>query len=244
MKGKKRNIRKTGWAVGALIAATVLLVLVSKYWLMPGGKPMLLKNPESEPASDLVQLSEYIPGLYIDLRYAGSNNVFKKPVYSEARAVLRRGTADKLQKAESQFEELGYHLKVWDAHRSLQTQKLLWEAMPDERYVVNPHKSVSYHCRGAAVDVTLVDEAGRELIMPSDFDDFSPCANRDYSDVEPQAEANARLLESVMKQNGFTSIFNEWWHFADSQAALYPVESALNGAAQSTEVPAVSELKS
>lgn len=78
--------------------------------------------------------------------------------------------------------------------------------------------------------------------MPSDFDDFSPCANRDYSDVEPQAEANARLLESVMKQNGFTSIFNEWWHFADSQAALYPVESALNGAVQPAEVSDVSGL--
>ncbi|MEQ8175194.1 MAG: M15 family metallopeptidase [Syntrophomonadaceae bacterium] len=203
---------------------------------------MLQKTPGSETASDLVQLSEYIPGLYIELRYAGSNNVFKKPVYSEARAVLRRGTAEKLKQAGSQFEEMGYHLKVWDAYRSLQTQKLLWQAMPDERYVVNPNKSISYHCRGAAVDVTLVDEAGRELIMPSDFDDFSPHANRDYSDVPPQAEVNARLLEKIMKQNGFNSIFNEWWHFADSQAADYPVESALIATGYSIEPSTISHL--
>jgi len=75
------------------------------------------------------------------------------------------------------------------------------------------------------VDVTLVDNSGQELIMPSDFDDFSAKANRDYSDTPPQAEANARLLENIMKQNGFDSIFNEWWHFADRQAASYPVES-------------------
>lgn len=99
--------------------------------------------------------------------------------------------------------------------------------MPDERYVVNPQKSISYHCRGAAVDVTLVDEAGRELTMPSDFDEFSALANRDYSDTEPQAAENARLLELIMKQNGFNSIFNEWWHFADSQAETYPIGSQL-----------------
>ncbi|MEN6388861.1 MAG: M15 family metallopeptidase [Syntrophomonas sp.] len=226
MKGRKPKITRTGWIVG-LIAAVVLITILSVYWQMPRGKPMLLKTPESESVSDLVVLSEYIPGLYVDLRYAGSNNVFKKPVYSEARAVLRRGTADKLKEAQSQFEVMGFHLKVWDAYRSLQTQKLLWQAMPDERYVVNPNKGISYHCRGAAVDVTLVDEAGRELVMPSDFDDFSPRANRDFGDVLPQAQANAVLLEKIMKQNGFNSIFNEWWHFADSEAASYPVESAL-----------------
>lgn len=225
MKGQKRDTKRTGWAGGALLAGAVILAGMSIYWQMYGEKPMLFKNAQTKSASDLVELSEYIPGLFIDLRYAGSNNVFKRPVYSESRAVLRRGPADKLKKAESQFEEMGYHLKVWDAHRSLQTQRLLWEAMPDERYVVNPDKGISYHCRGAAVDVTLVDNSGQELIMPSDFDDFSAKANRDYSDTPPQAEANARLLENIMKQNGFDSIFNEWWHFADRQAASYPVES-------------------
>lgn len=225
-----------------MIATYLILVAGTKYWQVPGGKPMLQKTPESESASDLVVLSEYIPGLYIDLRYAGFNNVFKKPVYSDDKALLRRGTADKMKKAENQFEEMGYHLKIWDAYRSLQTQKMLWAAMPDERYVVNPQRSISYHCRGAAVDVTLVDEAGRELTMPSDFDDFSAKANRDYSDIQPQAEANARMLEKVMKQNGFNSIFNEWWHFADSQAVSYPVESSVTGMARNTEYSAFSDL--
>lgn len=226
-----QSIMTASRVIGALVATALLLMVVGKYWQIPGGKPMLFKDAESESSFDLVQLSEYIPDLYIDLRYAGSNNVFKKPVYSEDRAFLRRGTAQKLKKAQAQFAEIGYHLKVWDAYRSLETQRLLWEAIPDERYVVNPQKGISYHNRGAAVDVTLVDKDGRDLIMPSDFDDFSPRANRDYSDVLPQAEANARLLEKIMNQNGFNSIFNEWWHFADSQAASYPVEPNPHGIA-------------
>lgn len=214
------------------------MAMVLGYWQLRGDKPMLQKTPGSESPLDMVLLPEYIPGLVIDLRYAGANNVFQKPVYSEAAATLRRGTADKLKAAESQFEKQGFHLKVWDAYRPLEVQKMLWQAMPDERFVVNPQKSISHHCRGAAVDVTLVDQAGRELIMPSDFDEFSARGNRDYSDIEPQAAENARILEKIMKENGFTSIFNEWWHFVDNQAASYPVNRFPEEAGQASAPPA------
>lgn len=89
MKGQTRGIKKAGWAIGAIVAAGLIMALVMEYWQMPGGKPMLLKTPEPESASDLVLLSEHIPGLHIDLRYAGYNNVFEKPVTVETQAALR-----------------------------------------------------------------------------------------------------------------------------------------------------------
>lgn len=172
---------------------------------------------------DMVLVDRHIPGVIVDLRYAGSNNIFGAAVYESGQATLRRGTADLLKEAESEFEQKGYRLKVWDAYRSPRIQFILWEKMPDERFVVNPNRSFSYHSRGAAVDVTLTDEEGREVLMPSDFDEFGPRANRDYSDVEQEAARNAVFLEEVMKRHGFRSIFNEWWHFADEKAESYPV---------------------
>ena len=57
--------------------------------------------------------------------------------------------------------------------------------------------------------------------MPSDFDDFSAKAERDYSDVSTKAAENARLLERLMTDNGFVGYQQEWWHFYDSND--YPV---------------------
>ena len=52
------------------------------------------------------------------------------------------------------FKGLG--LNVWDAYRPLPVKQILWDMVPDERYVANPKKG-SVHNRGAAVDLTLVD---------------------------------------------------------------------------------------
>ena len=45
--------------------------------------------------------------------------------------------------------------------------------MPDPRYIASPLKNYSYHNKGVAVDVTLVDAEDCELAMPSKFDDLS-----------------------------------------------------------------------
>ena len=58
--------------------------------------------------------------------------------------------------------------------------------------------------------------------MPTDFDDFTTLADRDYSDIEAAAAANARLLESAMTVAGFRPYSAEWWHFSDIQS--YPVD--------------------
>ena len=56
--------------------------------------------------------------------------------------------------------------------------------------MANPEKGYSSHSRGNTVDVTLTDLDGNAVEMPSGFDDFSPLADRDYSDVSPDAAAN------------------------------------------------------
>ena len=94
-------------------------------------------------------------------------------------------------------------------------RKYSGELVKDENYVANPSKGGSNHNRGTAVDVTLVDASGREVAMPSGFDDFSHKASRSNTDVTPEITRNLDLLTKVMTESGFTSIQSEWWHFDD-----------------------------
>jgi len=67
-----------------------------------------------------------------------------------------------------------------------------------------------------------VDSEGREVVMPTPFDDFSKKADRDYSDCSREAADNALILEALMEKHGFSPYQAEWWHFTDTD--IYPVE--------------------
>lgn len=185
--------------------------------------------PEPEPApvpepapADLVAVVDYIPGIYTELRYASDNNFTHQVIYSFSDAYLRYGTVEKLAAAQETVAESGCSLLIWDAFRPASAQFRLWEICPDPAYVANPEKGFSSHSRGNTVDVTLVTANGQPVDMPTDFDDFTALADRDYSDVEAAAAANARLLESAMTAAGFRPYSAEWWHYSDTQS--YPVD--------------------
>ena len=73
--------------------------------------------------------------------------------------------------------------------------------------MANPEKGYSSHSRGNTVDVTLVTPDGEPVDMPTDFDDFTAMADRDYSDVGDTAAANARLLEERHDGRGLPPLF-------------------------------------
>ena len=190
----------------------------------PTEPPLLNEPPVVEPlASDFVKARDYVPGLVVDLKYASTDNFTGRRVYSFEDGYVRYGTALRLAKVQDELAALGYGLKLWDGYRSVSGQERLWEICPDPVYVSNPYSGFRGHCRGCAVDVTLVDlETGEELVMPSGFDEFSTLGDRDYSDCAPEAAANALLLEETMERHGFTPYSGEWWHFTDTD--IYPVE--------------------
>ena len=157
-----------------------------------------------------------------DRRYAGEDNFTGQVIYSFSGAYLRYGTLEKLSAAQETLAEAGYGLLLWDAFRPTAAQFRLWEVCPDPAYVANPQRGFSSHSRGNTVDLTLVTLEGETVEMPTGFDDFSPLADRDYSDVPETAAANARLLESAMTAAGFRPYQGEWWHFTDTDD--YPVE--------------------
>ena len=180
-------------------------------------------DPIPEPApEELVAVADYIPGIYTELRYASDNNFTHQVIYSFSDAYLRYGTVQKLASAQKSLEQEGYSLLIWDAFRPVSAQFKLWDICPDPAYVANPEKGYSSHSRGNTVDITLVTLDGEPVEMPTDFDDFTAMADRDYSDVGEEAAANAQLLEEAMTAAGFKPYSAEWWHYSDTTS--YPVE--------------------
>lgn len=179
-------------------------------------------EPTPEPADDaLVDLESNIPSLYIDLKYAGTDNFTGQVIYDFTRPLLRWGTVKKLQAAAAALEDLGYCLLIWDAYRPIAAQFRLWEACPDPAYVADPHHGTSSHSRGNTLDLTLCLPDGTPVAMPTGFDDFSSLADRDYRDVtDPEVLAHVQLLEDIMTACGFTGYAGEWWHFSDTTS--YP----------------------
>ena len=188
---------------------------------LPDAEPEPVPAPAPEPA-DFVPVTDYIPGVRVDLKYAGEDNFTGQVIYDFTEAYLRYGTVQKLAAAQETLAAEGYSLLIWDAFRPAEAQFRLWEVCPDPVYVANPEKGFSSHSRGNTVDVTLTLEDGSPVEMPTGFDDFSPLADRDYSDVSEVPAANARLLEDVMTACGFRPYSGEWWHFSDTDS--YPVE--------------------
>lgn len=176
--------------------------------------------------TDFVRVSDYIPGVQVELKYSTADNFTGQRIYEFEDVFLRHGTVMKLKAAAEELDAMGYGLKIWDGFRPVSAQFKLWEVCPDDTYVANPNRGYSNHSRGFAVDVTLVDREGREVVMPTGFDDFSAKADRDYSECGSEAAANARLLESVMESHGFTGYWGEWWHFNDTQK--YDVEDCFD----------------
>ncbi|MBI2300590.1 MAG: CapA family protein [Armatimonadetes bacterium] len=188
---------------------------------LTGGEPEA-PAPAARP-DDLVELQGRIPGLHLDLRYAGRDNVFHTRFYTDERPRLRRAVAEKLALAQRRLAAQGYALKVWDAYRPLAVQRRMWRQVPDPRYVADPRKGGN-HNRGAAVDVTLVDCRGREVEMPTGFDDFTAKAHADCAGCSAAARRHRKILQDAMTGAGFRIFATEWWHFDDAQAERYPVQ--------------------
>lgn len=168
----------------------------------------------------LVRVRDYVPDIYVDLPYSRAENFTGKRLYSFKDAYLRFGTVEKLAAAQAALRAEGYSIKILDAYRPAAAQFVMWEAMPDDDFVADPTRGFSKHTRGSTVDVTLVTADGRDVPMPSPFDDFDG-AKREYGGIDPVARHNILLLEATMEGAGFLGYENEWWHFNDRD--LYPV---------------------
>ncbi|MCS2163104.1 D-alanyl-D-alanine dipeptidase [Scandinavium sp. H11S7] len=170
----------------------------------------------------LVDIATRFPGLKINLKYATADNITGRAIYSEARCLLHPEAARALEKSLAIADAAGLTLLVLDAYRPQQAQAYLWEACPNQEYVV-PLSRGSNHSRGTAIDVTLLDGQGEPLDMGTDFDEMDVLSHPYHPDVPLTAQRNRLLLNAIMFGGGFVGITSEWWHFEVPGAAGYPL---------------------
>src|ERR1051325_1443262 len=193
-------------------------------------------HSDAEPP--LVDIQSVDPTIVVDLRYAGSNNLLKHPLYPQGmRALARPEVAAALNRAQTTLRRYQYGLKIWDAYRPVKVQSKLWEASHNNDYVANPEVGVgSLHSWGIAVDATLVRSWNRPVSMPSDFDDFTPAAMWRYTGPSFQVLGHVRLLQWAMHRAGFWGMRTEWWHFTVSDwKKLLPEEAQQSAHVQGTQ---------
>lgn len=207
MKSWNRYKSRIGTVTTVLFISATLFANV---WAQDRPAP----NPEAREAH-LLELVKLDPTIKLDIRYARTDNFVGKKVYPEARAFLQRPAAEAVVRVHRNLKKQGLGLVIYDGYRPWSITKLFWEVTPEDKrkFVANP-KTGSRHNRGCAVDLSMYDlKTGKQVPMPSDFDEFTERASPDYSGGTPEETRNRDLLRSLMEAEGFTVNANEWWHF-------------------------------
>lgn len=170
---------------------------------------------------DLVDIRALDPSIMVELRLASDKNILERKVYDDCRCLLQRPVAEAVARANQMLAYKQLRFKMLDCYRSRSVQQLLWDTMPDRRFIANP-RTGSRHNRAAAVDVTLVDREGREVDMGGSADAFDATTFRWAEDLDETARQNRTLMEDVLKAEGFLPLDSEWWHFDHKTWRNYP----------------------
>jgi zinc D-Ala-D-Ala dipeptidase len=186
---------------------------------------------QERPAA-FVDAATVVPGLVVDMRYAGPHNFVGRPIdgYQAPRCLLTQAAATALADVARNLAQQQLVLKVFDCYRPARAVAnfVRWgrdlhdtagkaEFYPDvdkrtlfrDGYI----SSRSGHSRGSTVDLTLAHPDGREFDMGTPFDFFSPKSWAADRSIGAVAEANRMVLASTMRRHGFRPYDNEWWHF-------------------------------
>ncbi len=175
--------------------------------------------------ADLINVSTVDETIQVDLVNSDpAKNYFRENFYNGLnKAYLRKEVAHKLSLAQKLLKSKfpGYSLMIMDAARPRSVSKLMYAKMKGtkfEKYVANPAKG-SMHNYGIAVDITIVDETGKEIDMgftpfyKSVLSIYWNFAKLKMLDLSEQQKNNRKLLADAMKQAGFIPLSYEWWHF-------------------------------
>jgi len=172
--------------------------------------------------SGFVDLKKEIPDINIDIRYATNNNFVGEKLdgyeLGLAWGLKEMGTA--LKKVQEELKANKLSLKIFDAYRPIQAEKhmIRWAMKNNKNQLLGVYiplkvrtDSLYGHTSGNMIDLTLVDETGKELNMGTDFDEFSEKAHT--LNAKGDILENRNKLQAIMKKHGFKNYPKEWWHF-------------------------------
>jgi D-alanyl-D-alanine dipeptidase len=189
---------------------------------------------QERPAA-FVDVASVVPGVIVDMRYAGSHNFVGRPIdgYEAPRCLLAQQAATALAEVARDLAARGLRIKVFDCYRPVRAvanfvrwARDLRDIAGKAEFYPDVDKSTLFrdgyisahsgHSRGSTVDLTLARD-GRELDMGTPFDFFSRRSWPGSADVSDEAKADRALLAAAMRRRGFRPYDREWWHFTLSR---------------------------
>jgi zinc D-Ala-D-Ala dipeptidase len=189
-----------------------------------------------ERPPQFVDAAAIVPGLIVDMRYAGSHNFVGRPIdgYEAPRCLLTAAAAKALADVARDIAQRALLIKVFDCYRPTRAVAnfVRWErdfndAAGKAEFYPDVDKRMLFrdgyislrsgHSRGSTVDLTLAHADGRELDMGTPFDFFSPKSSPNDASVSQVAIADRGELAHAMQRHGFRPYAKEWWHFTLSR---------------------------
>lgn len=166
--------------------------------------------------------------MYKNLVYTTSNNFVGMSVYpKDMPLMMNKETWQKLIKINNELKLKGFCIKIYDAYRPIEIQKIFWESFYnthgyyDETLVATPNKYGTHNITINAIDILLANLDGTNAELPCEFDDFSEKANIYYNNCTETAKHNRDLLISTAQKHGLLVNIDEWWHFFDDRLKNY-----------------------
>ncbi|RYX96124.1 MAG: D-alanyl-D-alanine dipeptidase [Comamonadaceae bacterium] len=178
----------------------------------------------------LVQITEPRHDVRIDMIYARADNFTGHVIYQHSFCFLHAEAEACLRRAVIAARQFGYRLKIFDAFRPQEAQQLLWDVLPVPGYVADPAIG-SNHTRGVAIDLTLIDDQGRELDMGTPVDTMTAVSHHFHADLPQQVLVNRMYLMTVMLESGFVHHPFEWWHYQLPDAGRFALVSTADAQA-------------
>lgn len=219
------QIRMDGWLSGYCEASGFQSGIWDNYYgYLPEETGMApTSTGELVPAkSHLVDVRLYTDKLEIKMKLATNGTSINEPFYTRNLCMLQYDTLQKLLKAVDLFEADGYTVVIYDAYRPTSVQQRWFDVVRVHKWVANPAIGMGgIHDRGVAVDMTLMDQNGVELDMPTAMHTFTEAASRWSTTMTAKQRENMNYMTKIMVQCGFDTINSEWWHFQDSLITQY-----------------------
>ena len=224
-----KNEKKSIYTLIILAIIIFVFIIIISIFVAHSGSEEI--NPIFDN-SEFVIINEEIPEILTELRYYTSFNFIGEKIdgYEEPVAIIKREAIENLRKASDYFYKDGYVIKIWDSYRPLKAVKhfIDWKNNDDVKmkdyFFPNKNKSqlfddnfisnTSSHSRGCTLDLTLVNKkTGLEVDFGTSFDLFDKKSFTNNSEITDKQKEMRQYLKTIMEENGFENLPNEWWHY-------------------------------
>lgn len=150
-----------------------------------------------------------------------------------AYAYVRAGLAQRLRQASSALPD-GLQFLIYEGHRPVALQRRYFERRLDRLRAAEPSgdparlyllasqyvspPEIAPHSAGAAIDLTLCTDEGRELDLGTPLnatpEESGGACFTGHSPLSERARRNRAVLGEALREAGFANYPTEWWHWS------------------------------